>query len=286
MPHALRLIVTGATGFVGGHVVAAALARGHRVTAVGRNAAKAAAAGWSRSARFVPADLHAESFDPVVLGQADAMLHLAWPGLPDFRDPAHLEMHLPADARFLEAVLATGLPRLIVTGTCLEYGIRHGPLAETMPAAPSLTYAMAKDVLRQHLEGHLPAGATFVWARLFYMHGPGQHPKSVLAQLDAAIDRGDPVFPMSGGEQLRDYLPVAEVARRLVRLAEARTVSGIVNICSGRPISIRRLVEQRIAERGAAIALGLEHYPYPDYEAMAFWGDGSKYQREVERTDG
>lgn len=286
MTRALRLIVTGATGFVGGHVVSAALARGHRVTAVGRNAGKAAAAGWAGSVRLVAADLHAASFDPAVLGAADAMLHLAWPGLHDFRDPAHLEVHFPADARFLEAALAAGLPRLIVTGTCLEYGVRHGPLAETMPAAPSLPYAMGKDALRRHLEARLPADATLIWARLFYMHGPGQQPKSVLAQLDAAIDRGDAVFPMSMGEQLRDYLPVEEVARRLVRLAETPGASGIYNICSGRPISIRRLVEERIAARGARIRLDLGRFPYPDYEAMAFWGDGSRYRHEVEVTDG
>ena len=285
MGRALRLAVTGATGFVGGHVVAAALARGHAVTAVGRDAAKARAASWASRARFLQADIHAPDFDPAPLAEADAMLHLAWPDLPDFRSPAHLERHLPADARLLERVLAAGLPRLLVTGTCLEYGARNGPLPETLPPEPALPYPRAKDALRRRIEASLPAGATLIWARLFYMHGPGQNPRSVLAQLDAAIDRGDPLFPMSMGEQLRDYLPVEEVAHRLVRLAEADGASGIYNICSGRPISIRRLVEERIATRGASIALDLGRFPYPDYEAMAFWGDGSRYQRDVEVTD-
>jgi dTDP-6-deoxy-L-talose 4-dehydrogenase (NAD+) len=104
------------------------------------------------------------------------------------------------------------------------------------------------------------------------MYGQGQHPNSLLAQLDQAIDRGDESFDMSGGEQLRDYLPVTEVAARLVALAEHSELSGPINICSGAPISIRRLVENRIAERNANITLNLGHYPYPDYEAMAFWG--------------
>ena len=104
----LRLIITGATGFIGGHVVGAALARGHAVTAVGRDETKAGA--WASRVRFVAADLHADGFDPSVLGTADAMLHLAWPGLPDYRDPAHLERHLPADTRFLERMLAAGVP--------------------------------------------------------------------------------------------------------------------------------------------------------------------------------
>ncbi len=281
----LRLIITGATGFVGGHVVEAALARGHTVTAVGRDKAKAVGTAWASRVRFVAVDLHSEGFDPSVLGDANAMLHLAWPGLPNYRDPAHLERHLPANTRFLERMLAAGLRRLLITGTCLEYGVTNGPLSETMPTAPILPYAMAKDALRQRIEERRPPAAALIWARLFYMHGPGQNPKSVLAQLDAAIDRGDAAFPMSQGEQLRDYLPVTEVARRLVRLAETPGASGIYNICSGEPISIRRLVEMRTAERGATIQPELGRYPYPDYEAMAFWGDGSRYQREVEASD-
>ncbi len=78
---------------------------------------------------------------------------------------------------------------------------------------------------------------------------------------------------------------MTEVARRLVRLAESPGASGTYNICSGEPISIRRLVEARIAERGAAIQPELGRYPYPEYEAMAFWGDGSRYQREVDDAD-
>jgi len=281
----LRLIITGATGFIGGHVVEAALARGHTVTAVGRDETKAASSAWASRVRFVAADLHADGFNPSVLGTADAMLHLAWPGLPDYRDPAHLERHLPADTRFIERMLAAGLRRLLITGTCLEYGVANGPLSEAMPTAPTLPYAIAKDALRRRIEDRMPPAATLTWARLFYMHGPGQNPKSILALLDAAVGRGDPAFPMSQGEQLRDYLPVTEVARRLVRLAEIPGASGIYNICSGEPISIRHLVEARIAEHGATIRPEFGHIPYLDYEAMAFWGDGSRYQREAEAAD-
>jgi dTDP-6-deoxy-L-talose 4-dehydrogenase (NAD+) len=111
------------------------------------------------------------------------------------------------------------------------------------------------------------------------MHGKGQNPRSLLAQLDASIDGGVDVFNMSGGEQLRDYLPVEEVAAHLVALAGHPTFDGIVNVCSGSPVSVRRLVEDRVAGRGAAIRLNLGYYPYPDYEPMAFWGDAGKLSR-------
>jgi hypothetical protein len=103
------------------------------------------------------------------------------------------------------------------------------------------------------------------------MHGKGQNAKSILSQLDAAIDNGDTVFNMSGGEQLRDYLSIEALVQQLYDLHQSQT-KGAFNICSGKPISIRRLVEERVQERSANITLNLGYYPYPDYEPMAFWG--------------
>jgi dTDP-6-deoxy-L-talose 4-dehydrogenase (NAD+) len=94
-----------------------------------------------------------------------------------------------------------------------------------------------------------------------------------LAQLDQAIERGDSVFNMSGGEQLRDYLPIQQVADYLAAIIEDREFNGIVNVCSGRPISVRSFVEGHLAQKGKSMRLNLGHYPYPDYEPMAFWGD-------------
>ncbi|MDD3573912.1 MAG: NAD-dependent epimerase/dehydratase family protein [Methanospirillum sp.] len=115
----------------------------------------------------------------------------------------------PADYRFIRNMVLSGVRRVLVTGTCFEYGLQNGCLSEEMLTAPVTPYGFAKDVLRKSLvmlqEIH---PFTLQWVRLFYLYGPGQNPKSLLSQLDAAIDRGDLVFRMSGGEQLRDYLPV------------------------------------------------------------------------------
>ena len=85
--------------------------------------------------------------------------------------------------------------------------------------------------------------------------------------------RGDKVFNMSGGEQLRDYLHISEIARQIVRLAMSQRDTGVINICSGNPVSVRRLAEQWLRENNWEIELNLGYYPYPDYEPMAFWGD-------------
>jgi dTDP-6-deoxy-L-talose 4-dehydrogenase (NAD+) len=89
---------------------------------------------------------------------------------------------------------------------------------------------------------------------------------------------------MSGGEQMRDYLPVTEVARAIVSLAMKESDIGIVNVCSGRPVSVRRLVEGWISENGWNIELNLGRYPYPDYEPMAFWGSPEKLRHYYQES--
>lgn len=288
-----RLFITGASGFIGGHAVEAARAAGLDVVATGRSAERLETRGWPGSVRRVAADLHADpgaavtALAPQGFAPGDALLHLAWPGLPNYRDPDHVAVHLSADARFLKAAAEAGLRRLVVTGTCLEYGLQEGRLSETAPTAPTLPYPIAKDALRRWLDTAGPAlgpddGLSTAWARLFYMYGPGQNPRSLLAQLDAAIDAGQATFPMSGGEQLRDYLPVEKVAGRLVDLAIRKNAVGAFNVASGAPVSVRRLVEQRIAERAASIIPDRGVYPYPDYEPMAFWADVSRLTEALE----
>jgi nucleoside-diphosphate-sugar epimerase len=274
----MKIVVTGATGFVGRHVVQAARARGHSVIALARDVAAAGRLPWLREVSLVQADMYSPPASwPEQVRTADAAIHLAWTGLPNYRSLVHVEEYLPQQIAFLKALAASGARRLLITGTCLEYGMKEGELDETLTPAPAVPYAAAKNVLRQYLEDWCAQqGVALRWTRLFYMHGEGQNPKSLLAQLDRAIDAGDKLFNMSGGEQLRDYLPVTQVAQHLVALAEHASFAGTVNVCSGAPISVRRLVEQHIAARGASIGLNLGHYPYLDYEPRAFWGSARK----------
>lgn len=269
----MKIVVTGATGFIGRHLVPVLLARGHEVTAVARSRQPAGAFPWLEDVQFVACDVHGAGDPAAALGVPDLLVHLAWPGLPNYKDLFHIDRNLPADYRFIARMVAAGTPQVLVTGTCFEYGMQSGALSETLPAQPSNPYGVAKNSLRLYLE-MLKSRHAFAlkWARLFYLHGVGQNARSVLSQLDQAIDSGLQMFDMSGGEQLRDYLPVGQAAEHLASIAEHPAFEGIVNCCSGRPISVRRLVEERIAERGAAIGLNLGHYPYPDHEPFAFWG--------------
>lgn len=268
----MRVAVTGATGFVGRHVLDELASLPIEVVATLRPGS-----AWpdpSRPVQWVEIDLAdppPNAFEQ--LGRPDVLIHLAWGGLPNYGSLHHIDDELPRHYRFLSSLVRQGLGAMVVTGTCFEYGMQSGPLAATAPTHPCNPYGFAKDTLRRQLQW-LKALHPFslTWARLFYMYGEGQPPTSLLPLLRKAVAEGELAFRMSAGEQLRDYLPVSQVARDLVRYAVKPLDRGPVNVCSGSPISVRRLVEGWIAEYGWDITLRLGELPYPDYEPMAFWG--------------
>lgn len=273
-----HIAVTGATGFIGHNVVKHLLDAGIDTVATTRTKP-----ATNSGCRFVPLDIvnpPPDAFER--LGCPEVLIHLAWNGLPNYRSRHHFEQELPNHYRFLSQLIAAGLPKLVVAGTCFEYGLQSGALSEQMPTNPCTAYGFAKDVLRRQLEYLTAEHSTLlIWTRLFYLWGEGQAPGSLYAQLSAAAKRGEPLFKMSGGEQLRDYLPVTEAARHLVNLAVRPCAFSLINLCSGHPISVRRLVEHWIAEHGWTIRPQLGCYPYPDYEPMAFWGDAARLDQTV-----
>lgn len=280
----MKVLVTGATGFVGRHLVAALLARGCTVRAVARDTQKAADMPWIKDVEFVSADIHAADLDLGALTEGvDALAHLAWPGLPNYRALFHFEHNLMADYRFIKGAVVAGVKQVLVTGTCFEYGMQSGPLSESTEPQPSNPYGLAKHTLHlflQNLAQEHPF--TLQWARLFYLHGEGQNPNSLLAALDRAIDAGDATFNMSAGEQLRDFLPIRTAANHLAAILQQRDFNGVINCASGQAISVRTLVEQHLRERGASIDLNLGHYPYPTHEPMAFWAVVDRLQQLLE----
>jgi nucleoside-diphosphate-sugar epimerase len=285
----MHVAVTGATGFIGRNVVPELLRGGHKVTAVVRpGAAERAVAELGSGVSTVEYDLSGPHGDPyAALGSPDVCVHLAWGSLADFRHFDHVERELPQHLAFLAVLVRTGLPRLVVTGTCLEYGLQSGALHEDLPTNPVTAYGLAKDSLRRALE-LLQNEASFelVWARLFYVHSESRVRRTLLTQLAEAVERGDASFPMSAGEQLRDYLSADEQAALLAALATAQGNAGVVNVCSGQPISVRRLVEEWLARRNCTIALDLGKYSIPDYEPLAFWGNASRLRHiGVKRDD-
>jgi dTDP-6-deoxy-L-talose 4-dehydrogenase (NAD+) len=277
----LKVLVTGATGFVGNWVVKELLKNNVEVVATSRSIEKAERYPWFAKIRYIPWDLNKSREDFFSFFERPAcMIHLAWDGLSNYKELFHFERNVPVHYNFIKNMVMSGLRHLVVTGTCLEYGMKNGCLKEDLETKPTVPYGLAKDTLRRNLEQLFAIyPVTFQWVRLFYMYGDGQSERSLLSQLEAAIRKGKKRFKMSGGEQLRDYLPVEKVAEYIVAIALQDKEQGIINCCNGKPVSILKFVTNYLEEKGHSMKLNPGYYSYPDYEPMACWGDNNKLQR-------
>lgn len=273
-----KILVTGATGFVGRHVVEELSKRGEEVVASSRTQPDS---DFPESVTFIPYDLMSPTEVDLYeyFSRPDRIIHLAWSGLPNYTSSFHIEENLPAHQHFLDNLVRNGLKHVTVAGTCMEYGMQEGELIETDQAKPENEYSRAKDGLRRHLES-LQSNYNFqlCWVRMFYMYGEGQNPKSLHSQLISAIRSGAAEFDMSPGDQLRDFLPVEEVARILVEIALQDKFSGIINCCSGKPISVEDFINEIMAKHGVQLKLNKGKFGYSNLEPRNFWGSTKKLE--------
>jgi nucleoside-diphosphate-sugar epimerase len=284
-----KILVTGATGYLGRHVVEILLQRGLEVVATASAKKDAVKMPWFQNVAFLPLDINGFNKDENLykyFNKPDAMIHLAWGNLDDFKSEIHVDKHLPNHYAFLSQLSGEGLKDITVTGTCLEYGLQEGCLQENLPTKPVVPYAEAKNELRKSLQRLQPIQiSSLKWLRLFYMYGEGQQSKSLISQLDKAIALGEDCFNMSGGEQERDFLPVKEMAALIVAIGLQENVSDIINCCSGKPVMVKDFVTNYLAQQNQTIKLNLGYYPYPDYEPMRFWGSNKKLKKYLENDE-
>ena len=272
----MKVALTGGTGFIGQHVRKLLAKSEHEVLLLVRKHAKIDELGANE--KLVIADISEDRNDWFdYLDQPDVLLHLAWGGLPNYLDNYHVEVELPIQSKFLSKVVASGLPKLVVTGTCYEYGLTSGALAESQETNPNTPYGIAKDLLRKELfEIQLRQNFELTWARIFYPYGDGQSEISIYSQLRAAMLNGDQQFKMGSGKQVLDFISVEKVASTLVSLSTRCAGVGVVNIGSGEPQSVLDFVQSQIRALGAQIEPLVGALPDRNFESQAFWADSSK----------
>lgn len=268
-----HILVTGAGGYIGRHVVAALLDRGARVTAVARHMR---AYRIDERATVVEADLLAEStdLDALIEDRPDAVVHLAWEAGFAHNSPVHmlrLSDHFRVLAHFAEA----GIGRLAILGTMHEIGHFEGAITADTPTAPASLYGIAKDALRRAAFAHLASKATVQWLRAYYIYGDDRNNQSIFTKLLEAADHGKKTFPFTTGTNRFDFIRVEELGGQIATVALQDEVAGVINVSSGRPVALRDQVEQFIAEHGLDIQLEYGAFPDRPYDSKVVYGDAT-----------
>ncbi|MBO0902980.1 NAD-dependent epimerase/dehydratase family protein [Jiella sonneratiae] len=245
-----RVLLTGATGFVGRQIHRALVAEGHRVRVLVR---PASAARLAAPAEIVETtDLFAESLPALraALADVDTLVHAAWYVEPGRYLEAEENLACLSGSLVLaRAAASVGVGHVVGLGTCFEYALPSDRLAVDSPLRPESLYAITKlalfSTLGRFLSGH---DVRFSWARLFYLFGEGEHPSRLVPYVRACLAEGRPAR-LSAGTQLRDFLDVAEAGRMVAGLVSSEQ-AGAINICSGRPVTLRGFVEAIADENG------------------------------------
>ena len=258
----LRVLVTGAAGFIGRHVVAALEREKHEIFAAVRGASriKSSGAGLSR-AQVVEMDLEsdAEVRGAIERVSPEIAIHLAWYAVPGvyWTSRENLECVI-GGLRLARALADCGCKRLVAAGSCAEYEWKSGVLSEEgTPLAPRTLYGACKCALRQMLERFCAqASMELAWTRLFYLYGPGEKQERLVPSVILPLLRGE-TARCTRGEQARDFLYVEDAAEALVAVAIS-DFAGAVNIGSGEPVKVKTVVETiaRVLGRGERVAFG------------------------------
>ena len=263
------ILVTGAAGYIGRHVVKTALDMGHRVIA-----ADFAFKGVDERAEFCDVPLFSGDKNIYkALGPPDVCIHLAW--RDGFRHNASSHMKdLSSHVVFCNNMAAGGLPLLTVMGTMHEVGYWEGAITADTPCAPQSQYGIAKNALRQSLMLSLPAtGCRLHWLRAYYITGDEAHGSSIFAKITQAELDGKKTFPFTTGKNKYDFIDVDRLAQMIVAASVQDKVGGIINVCTGQPQSLADRVEQFLREKQYKIRLDYGAFPDRPYDSPGVWGD-------------
>ena len=271
----MKIAITGATGFIGQHVRNVLAKTDNDVVLVVRHVERVG----DKSAReeIVAADLSQARTDWFELfGRPDVVLHLAWGGLPNYMDCYHVDVELPTQLRFLTALIKSGLKKLVVTGTCYEYGLSSGALSEDQETNPNTPYGIAKDRLRKELfELRSTQHFDLTWARIFYPYGEGQSERSIYSQLTRAISNNEKEFAIGSGTQMLDFIQVTTVAKALLAFVTEIKGIGLINVGSGDPQPVIEFVERLICRFESNIVPKVGVINDREYESISFWSDNN-----------
>ena len=274
----MKVLVTGANGYIGRHVIKVLLDRHVEVIACDITTTEV-----DKRAERMSLNLFDLSVEDVYsfLGTPDVCLHMAWRN--GFVHNAPTQMgDLSAHYRFLTGLIDGGLPQLAVMGTMHEVGYWNGAIDEHTPCNPISLYGIAKDALRRSMIQYTQQkGCILQWLRCYYVVGDDKKNHSIFCKLFEAAEEGKRTFPFTSGKNKYDFITVDDLAQMIAAVIMQRNITGIINCCTGKPVSLGERVEQFIKECNLRIELEYGAFPERPYDSPCVYGDTSKISQII-----
>ncbi|WP_206214828.1 MULTISPECIES: NAD(P)-dependent oxidoreductase [unclassified Adlercreutzia] len=269
------VLVTGALGYIGSHVVAELVRRGECVIALDRSEAPK-----TEGVERIVADAFDMNFDirEHIDFAPDVCLHLAWRNGFAHNDKSHI-LDLSSHYRLLMHLVEAGVSHIAVMGTMHEVGYWEGAITADTPCNPQSLYGIAKEALRRSLDLSLAnKSVVFQWLRAFYIYGDDEKAQSIFGKILRAAASGEKLFPFTTGKNKFDFITIEELASQIASAVLQDKVTGVINCCTGRPESLADRVEGFIRENELDIALDYGAFPDRPYDSPGVWGDPSAIQ--------
>lgn len=268
----MKVLVTGANGYIGKHVVNELLNRENEVFACDLHMT-----GVDERVTAIEANLFDDLTDIYNrLGSPDVCIHMAWRDGFVHNSANHIG-DLSGHFRFLSAMIAGGLKHLAVMGTMHEVGYWEGKVNENTPCNPLSMYGIAKDALRRSILLLCEQNKCVLqWLRAYYILGDDIRNHSIFTKILEAAKAGQDTFPFTTGRTMYDFITVDELAKMISMASTQEKIVGIINCCSGNPISLADRVEQYIKEHHLRIKLDYGKYPDRSYDSPIIYGDATK----------
>ena len=270
----MKVLITGASGFIGSALTSLLATKNIELYILLRNNLSEFKLRYPK-VNFIQGDLDSITTTQINNIKIDTLVHLAWENVSKVMLDSHIE-HLKSQKEFMEKVLESNIKKIIISGSCFEYGKIEGEIDVTVKPIPNTKYGIAKNEFNNWLLDYWLRNKIEIkisWMRVFYVFGEKQHERSLYSQLMSAIIDKRSEFDMSRGFQIRDFIKIDEVANNFYNeIINEQSGYKIKNICSGNPVSVREFVEKILVENDTKISLNLGKYSIPEYEPIAFWG--------------
>ena len=270
----MKIVVTGANGYLGQGIVKVILDMGYEVVGVDFNTDHV-----DERAKRISCDLF-EVDDPFMyFGKPDKLLHLAWrDGFIHYSD-AHID-DLAKHYSFIKKMVNEGIKQVTVMGSMHEIGFYEGSINEDTPCHPITPYGIAKNALRDMIQIHAnQKNVIFQWLRGYYIVGTSKLGSSIFSKITEAYESGKVEFPFTYGQNQYDFIDYDEFCKQVSAVVGQNDINGIINVCSGRPEKLADRVERFIKENNYSIKLNYGMFPDRPYDSKAIWGNSDKIQR-------